>query len=222
VSVRLKAVIWDMDGVIADTADLHRESWQYAFKKQGLNFSDEEFQRIFGQRNDAIIRGKMGKSVTQDTINLIAKDKEEFFRDAARRNLNPFPGVIDLLKTLKENGIGSAVASSAPIENIRLILSSLGIEDYFQAIVYGQEVSESKPSPQVFLRAAQKLKVEPGDCIVIEDAVAGVLAAKRAGMRCIAVTNSHPANSLSEANLIVDSLGKVGLKDLERLYIIGE
>lgn len=99
-----------------------------------------------------------------------------------------------------------------------MILEGLRIEGCFQAIVYGQEVTEGKPSPQVFLLAARKLGVEPGNCIVIEDAVAGVTAARRAAMRCIAVTNTHEAIALAEADLVVDSLEKIGLKELNSIF----
>ena len=121
------------------------------------------------------------------------------------------------MKSLSEHGIKVALASSAPIENIRLVTQSLGINDYFQAIVSGRDVAEGKPSPQVFLLAAQKLGVEPKHCIVIEDAIAGVSACKRAGMRCIAVTNTHPRESLTEADHIVDTLEAVSVHDLEEL-----
>jgi len=213
-----RAIIWDMDGVIADTGTYHCRSWQQAFKKQGINFTEEDFQHIFGQRNDTIIRKTLGRPLTQAEVDAIVQDKEEFFRQTVKQNLKLFPGVIDLLKTLQENRIGSAIASSAPMENIRLILGGLGLEGYFQAIVYGREVTEGKPSPQGYLLAAQKLGVEPQNCIVIEDAVAGVTGAKRAGMHCIAVTNTHPPESLSEADLIVDSLEKISLEDLNRLF----
>jgi beta-phosphoglucomutase family hydrolase len=213
-----RAVVWDMDGVIVDTGPFHRKSWQYVFKKQGINFTEEDFQHIFGQRNDNIIRKTIGRNLTQSEVDTIAKDKEEFFREAVKTNLKPFPGVIDLLKVLKANEIGSAVASSAPMENISLVLGGLKIEGYFQAIVYGREVTEGKPSPQCFLLAAKKLGVDPRNCIGVEDAIAGVTAVKKAGMHCIAVTNTHPANSLAEADLVVDSLEKVGLKELKRLF----
>jgi beta-phosphoglucomutase family hydrolase len=204
-----KAVIWDMDGVIADTAYLHFLSWQYAFRKRGFDFSEEDFKHHFGQRNDTIIRDTIGSEASTEMIEAIAEDKEDYFRREAAKSLKPFPGVISLLKTLKENNVPCAVASSAPLENIRLILTRLGIEEYFQAVVYGQEVAEGKPSPQVFLLAAKKLGVEPIECVVIEDAIAGVQAAKRAGMRCIAVTNTHPAESLAQADLVVGSLEDV-------------
>jgi beta-phosphoglucomutase family hydrolase len=212
------AVIWDMDGVIADTAQPHFLSWQVAFRKRGVDFSEADFKRHFGQRNDTIIRGMMGPGVPQDELNPIAEDKEVYFRESIVKDLRPFPGVVHLLKSLQENGISCAVASSAPLENVRLILTHLKIDGYFKAVVYGQEVSEGKPSPQVFLMAAKKLGVQPENCLVVEDAIAGVMAAKSAGMLCLAVTNTHSAEHLSQADLIVDSLEKVTLDDLNKLF----
>ncbi|MDD5702653.1 MAG: HAD family phosphatase [Dehalococcoidales bacterium] len=215
---RTRAVIWDMDGVIVDTAEHHFNSWRYAFERQGVTFTREDFQQVFGQRNDAIISRIMAGNVTREKMDSIAQDKEENFRQTVKNDLRPLPGVIALLTTIKDNGMLSAVASSAPSENIRLILTGLGIEDCFQAVVYGDEVTEGKPSPLGFLLAGRKLGVEPRDCIVIEDAVAGVQAAKRGGMHCIAVTNTHPAEDLGDADWVVDSLEKIGLKELNSLF----
>ena len=110
-----------------------------------------------------------------------------------------------------------ALASSAPMENIQLLTQGLGINNCFQSIICDNDVTEGKPSPQAFLLAAQKLGVEPENCIVIEDAVAGVTAAKRAGMRCLAVTNTHPSSSLREADMVIDTLEAVSTDDLEGL-----
>ena len=190
-----------MDGVIADTAQQHFLSWQQALRKRGVDFSEADFKRHFGQRNDTIIRGMMGAAVSQDDLNSIAEDKEVYFRENIVKDLRPFPGVIRLLKDLKDSGISCAIASSAPLENVRLILSHLNVEGYFQSIVYGKEVSEGKPSPQVFLMAAKKLSVQPDNCLVVEDAITGVIAAKSADIRCLAVTNTHSAEHLSQADL---------------------
>jgi beta-phosphoglucomutase-like phosphatase (HAD superfamily) len=114
--------------------------------------------------------------------------------------------------------VKSAIASSAPKENIEIIIRGLGIKDYFQAIAWGTEVAEGKPSPQIFLLAAKKLRVPAGNCAVIEDAIAGVAAAKRAGMKCVAVTNSHPRTSLKKADLIVETLEQVTIADLVSLF----
>ncbi len=213
----MRAVIWDMDGVIVDTGEYHYRSWRDIFKKQGVDFSEKDFQCIFGQRNDTIIRKTLGKELTQAQVDSIADDKDNYFRQLVKSHVTPFPGVIDLLKILNANGILAAVASSAPLENIRLIMAEAGTAEYFQAVVYGREVSEGKPSPQIYLLAAQKLGAEPANCIVIEDAVAGVEGAKRAGMRCIAVTNTHEAAGLNKADLVVDSLEKVRISEIKHL-----
>ena len=214
---KAKAVIWDMDGVIADTAPYHLRAWQEVFQKRGVNFPEDDFKRNFGQRNDTIIRNTLGKDISPSEIDVIAAEKEENFRQRVKNDIKPLPGAIKLIKSLKEHGFTQALASSAPIENIRLVIRGLGIENFFQAIVSGREVKEGKPSPQGFLLAAKKLGVEPQDCIVIEDAIAGVAAAKRSGMHCLAVTNTHPKTNLAEADLVVDTLEAVSVNDLEKL-----
>jgi len=212
-----KAVIWDMDGVIADTGPYHYKAWRSVFKKRGVDLTEEGFRSRFGQRNDTIIRGNLGEHVSQSEIEVIATEKEEDFRNLVRQQVKPLPGAVELVRSLPEHGFKIAVASSAPIENIMLVIESLGIDDCFHAIVSGRDVTEGKPSPQGFLLAAQRLGVEPEDCIVIEDAVAGIAAGKSGGMSCIAVTNTNPRESLGEADLVVDSLEEVTVVDLMQL-----
>ncbi len=215
-----KAVIWDMDGVIADTAPCHFKAWQQVFRKRGVQFTEEDFKHNFGQRNDTIIRNVRGQDTSQSEIEAISREKENSFRNMVRQRIKPLPGVINLINLLAEHKFKMALASSAPIENIRLLITGLDINSYFQAIISGKEVTEGKPSPQGFLLAAKRLGVKPENCIVVEDAVAGVTAAKRAGMCCLAVTNTHPRRSLSEADLIVDTLETISVNDLERLINI--
>ena len=218
---KLEAVIWDMDGVIADTGPYHFMAWQDVFHKRGVNFTEEDFQRNFGKRNDTIVRYGMGDGISSEEVDIITIEKEECFRRRVASNIKTFPGVIQLIKSLRAQGLKMAIASSAPMENIRLILQSLGIYDCFDAIVWGREVTEGKPSPQGYLLAAKKLGVKPENSVVVEDAVAGVVGAKRAGMKCIAVTNTHPEENLSEADLVVDILGSLKVVDLEALFTRG-
>ena len=124
----------------------------------------------------------MGEDIAPRELDDIAGEKEKTFRHSVRGNVKPLPGAVKLIKSLKERGFNLALASSAPTENIQLILKGLDISSCFQAIVWGREVKEGKPSPQGFLLAAKKLGIAPERCIVNEDAVAGVTAAKRAGM----------------------------------------
>ena len=212
-----KAVIWDMDGVIADTAGYHMQAWQEAWLKRGKKFTEEDFRRGFGRRNEEIIRGILGEDVTQEEIDAIAGEKEESFRRRIGQNIQPLPGAKELMAKLAECRIKMALASSTPMENICLLNDSMGINDCFQSIVSADDVAEGKPSPQVFLKAAEKLGVESENCLVIEDAVAGITAAKRAGMRCLAVTNTHPEASLIEADLVVKTLETITVEDILQL-----
>jgi len=214
-STTIRAILWDMDGVIVDTAPYHLKAWQQVFQKRGVNFTEEDFKRNFGRRNDTIIRDTLGEALLQSEINAIISEKEPIFRNVVKKNIKSFPGAIKLLKSLRKHGFKMALASSATIENIELLIQGLGIENYFNTIVSGRDVAEGKPSPQVFLLAAKKLGVAPENCIVIEDAVAGVTAAKRAGMHCLAVTNTHPRQSFNEADLVVDSLETITVNNLE-------
>lgn len=214
---RIRAVIWDMDGVIVDTGPYHYRAWRQVFGERGIEFTESEFQTHFGQRNDTIIRSALGQKTTLEDIKTIACQKEEIFRKIARENLRALPGAVELIKSLREHDFKIGLASSAPYENIWLVLEGLRIKEYFDAIVSGHEVTEGKPSPQAFLLAASKLGVAPAGCVVVEDAVAGVAGCKRAGMRCLAVTNTNRASELAEADLIVDTLQVITVKDIERL-----
>jgi beta-phosphoglucomutase family hydrolase len=213
----IKAVIWDMDGVIADSGPYHLSAWQEIFGKRGVKFTAQDFQHSFGMRNDSIIRKTLGKELSRAEIDAIAREKETTFRRLAGRRIKPLPGALELMRSLKDNGFSMAIASSTPVENMELVTGTLGIADCFQALVNGGDVTEGKPHPQVFLLAAQRLGLKPENCAVIEDAVAGVKAAKRAGMACLAVTNTHPVQKLAEADLIVDTLEKVTIEDVKRM-----
>jgi len=204
-----KAVIWDMDGIIADTAPFHFRAWRELAQAGGKDLSEEDFRKLFGMRNDDIIRVIFGEDMAPDEVERIAARKEEIFRDAVARNIRPLPGVIKLLRSLYEQGFRMAIASSAPWENLRLLIAALGIGDFFHAVLSAKEVKEGKPSPQLFLTAAERLAVAPGRCVVIEDAISGVEAAKAGGMKCVAVTNTLPPEHLVKADLVVDSLEMV-------------
>ncbi|MDD5337901.1 MAG: HAD family phosphatase [Dehalococcoidales bacterium] len=217
-SARLEAVLWDMDGVIADTADFHYGAWRDIFKEYGFSFSKEDFMKFFGRRHDTIIRFALGDKISPEKIKEISDKKNIIYRRNVAKDLIPLPGAVALIKSLKATNIKSAIASSATPANIDVIIKGLGIENDFQAIAHGTEVAEGKPSPEIFQLAAKKLGVPPANCLVIEDAIAGVTAAKRAGMKCLAVTNSHSSENLKNADLVVDSLEKVDIATLKKLF----
>jgi HAD superfamily hydrolase (TIGR01509 family) len=139
------------------------------------------------------------------------KFTQENFRRKATGGIKPFPGVVRLLNAIKKGNFKLGLVSATTKENIDLVLRELNLAGIFDGIVFGQEVSESKPSPQIYLLAAKKLAVAPNDCLVIEDSPLGVKAAKTAGMKCLAITNTHPRQEFKEADKIVDSLENVDL-----------
>lgn len=211
-----KAVIWDMDGVIVDTGPFHFAAWRELVEGMGRGYTEQDFRYGFGLRNDDILKYLFG-NLTLEEIESLSDKKEKIFRSKVKDNSRLLPGVSELLKNQREADFRIALASSAPIENINLILSSLRIEKYFDSIISADDVTSGKPDPEGFLLAAQKLDVEPNQCIVIEDATAGVDAAKAAGMKCIAVTNTNPQEALAKADLVTDNLEKINVEDLHRL-----
>lgn len=215
--VGLEAVLWDLDGVIADTWIHHYRAWVDVFGKKGKTYTRDQFMGHFGQRHDTIIHSILGE-VSREEFDAITDEKQKNYRSRVAGNIVPMPGAIELIKALRRNGIKTAIASSAPPENVDIIVRGLGIEDCFDACAMGTEVAEGKPSPQVFLLAAEKLGVSTGGCVVIEDAIAGVAAAKNAGMKCVAVTNSHPAEKLKKADLVIDTLEQVTVADIRKLF----
>ena len=206
-----RTILWDMDGVIADSYYFHFAAWQETFAQRGIEFTKEDFIKLFGARNDFIVGTVIGRGLPERDIKIIVQDKEENFRRKVTGKIKPFPGVIRLLNAIKKGNFKLGLISSTPKENIDLVLSELNLKDIFDCVVYGEEVSESKPSPEIYLLATKKLEVMPNDCVVIEDSPLGVKAAKAAGMRCLAITNTHPRQKLEEADRIVDSLEDVDL-----------
>jgi beta-phosphoglucomutase len=215
---QLEAVLWDMDGVIADTMQYHFGAWHDILKTMGINVTLEEFRPLFGQRHDNIIRYALGNNLTHAQIEALSDKKQALYRERVAKDIRALPGALELITSLNKNKIKIALASSATPENVDVIVDGLKIRDKFQAFVNGPEVAEGKPSPLIFQLAAKKLGALPANCVVIEDAVAGVTAAKEGGMKCVAVTNSLPRARLTKADLIVDSLEEVNIEVLKGLF----
>lgn len=206
-----------MDGTIVDSAPYHRLSWREIFAQRGIEFTEDDFMFAFGRRNEEIIRKIVSPDISQQELDIISDEKEKIFRSYIKNKIRALPGVVELIKSLSEANFQLAIVSSTPMENVQLITETLDIKKYFSLLISGKEVTEGKPSPQGFLLAAKKLGVEPQNCIVMEDAEAGVRAAKRGGMHCIAITNTCPGEDLAEADIVVDSLEKIDVQVIEEL-----
>lgn len=197
------AVLWDLDGTLIDTGDLHYRAWARALPEFGVAFPADQFQRTFGMNNSGVLEVFLGRPVDQELVATISERKETLFRELLHGNVRALPGAQQWLARLRGWGARQAVASSAPPANIEVMLGELDLAGYFDAIVSGYTLP-SKPDPAVFLRAAEQVGVTPSNCIVMEDATAGVAAARRAGMRCIAVASTNAAEALHEADLVVE------------------
>ena len=213
-----RAILWDMDGTIVNSLPFHKHAWQETFAKRGEDFTEEDFQWANGRRNEEIIPHFLKRSMPPEEVNIIADEKEATFRRLVKDSVKALPGVIELIKSLAAAKYQLAVVSSTPEENIELITKMLGIKKYFSLLINGDDVKEGKPSPQCFLLGAEKLGVEPKNCVVMEDAVVGVRAAKRAGMHCIAVANTCPREDIAEADIVVNSLEEINVKTIEELF----
>lgn len=200
-----QGVLWDMDGVMVDTGQAHFQSWVNVLSEYDIPFSREFFRDTFGMNNAGILSILLGDRLTPELLAEIADRKEYLFREAVRGSVEPMPGVIPWLERLQEAGFRQGIASSAPVANIDTLVDELGVRARFDAIVSGVDLP-GKPEPILFLKVAGMLHVPPERCVVVEDAVAGVEAAKRAGMSCIAVTTTSPSSALGTADIVVDRL----------------
>jgi len=201
----IEAVLWDLDGVLVDTARFHYEAWQQLFDELGRSFGEEDFRRTFGLRNDLIFREELPDTSAEE-MERLSDHKEALFRRFAAGGVSPLPGALELARRAQAAGRRMALVTSTPRANIDFVLGQIGLAGAFDTIVAAEDVSMGKPDPEGYLLAARRLGVLPERCLVIEDAPGGIEAGRRAGMRTLAVATTHSREELSAAGTIVDSL----------------
>ena len=212
------AALWDVDGVILDSAAQHLESWRLMAREFGYPYADTDFWSTFGMRNADIIPQVFGVT-DSERARAMADRKEEIYRELVAREAQALPGARELLAALHTVGYRQALGSSAPEENLRVIVAALELGAYLDAMVSGETVPRGKPAPDIFLQAAAKLGVEPAHCLVIEDAPAGVQAAHAGGMVCLAVRRAGQpdAPGIAAAERVVDTLRDVDVALVDTL-----
>lgn len=218
------AVLWDVDGVIIDSGEQHRLAWARMAAEEGLPFSDEAFWATFGMRNADILPRMFGITGPAERVQRLSDRKEAIYRELLARDAVALPGARELLATLHTAGYRQALASSAPPANIEAIVRLLGIGPYLDAVVSGEHVAHGKPAPDIFLAAAAAVNIPPARCLVVEDAPAGVAAAKAGGMRCLAVLRPGQATApgLEAADAIVPSLTDVDVARVDALLGVAD
>ena len=198
-------VIFDLDGVIIDSEPLHKRAWKSVFEEEGILLKDEELAKSIGTTDRSLIKRIIRENNLDPDFGKWYEKKRERYNSLLKNNLRVFPGAVSLIKKLHE-GYSLAVASSAWLKNIKFVLNKLELNGYFKVIVGRDDVKNHKPNPDVYLLAREKLGLPNYKCIVIEDSLAGIGAAKKAGMKCVAVSNSFPPERLKEADLVVNTL----------------
>jgi len=210
-------VLFDWDGVIIDSSSQHKHSWELLALERGLYLPDDHFKSGFGKRNEAIIP-TLGWGEDPEQIRNLADRKEELYRSlVAAEGVVIMDGARELLEALRDAGIPRAVGSSTPKENLNALFAVTGLDELFNTVVCGSDVSCGKPDPEVFLRGASILGLKPEDCIVIEDAFVGIQAARRGGMKVVGVATTNSVEALLECDLAVESLLEITIEKLQAL-----
>jgi beta-phosphoglucomutase family hydrolase len=205
------ALIFDMDGVIIDSNPMHRAAWSEYTRRRGVEMTGAMQQRMYGKRNDEIIRGFLGEHLNDDEVFAHGAAKEVLYREMmqARISQSLVPGICEFIE--RHRNLPMGVATNAEAANVDFVLDGAGLRGFFRVIVDGHQVTRPKPWPDIYLAAAQALGVSPADCIVFEDSHAGVAAGLAAGMRVVGLTTTH--DDLSGVSLVIRDFQDAALED---------
>jgi HAD superfamily hydrolase (TIGR01509 family) len=224
----LRAVIFDFNGIIVDDEPIHFKLFQRVLGEEGIVLTEEDYYASYLGFDDrgAFMAGfrENSRPLSAAKLQELIERKAVYYQEAIRNHVTVFPGVKNLVADLAQT-LPLAVASGALRHEIETILKTLGLLDHFRAIVAAEDVTQGKPEPEIYLKALAALNarggngkpIEAADCVVIEDSKEGIRGARRAGMKCLAVTNSHPAELLSDADAVVKNLEDVKLNFLQNI-----
>jgi beta-phosphoglucomutase family hydrolase len=197
----LKAVLFDMDGVIVDNLPYHMEAWLLFCERNGIPLTKEVFYKeLNGMNSKDTFEWFYKKEMTRSEVEVLEEEKELLYREFYAEHRKPAKGLLTFLHDLRSRGIKTALATSAGPGNIDFIVDGLGIRDQFDAIIGGAEVTKGKPDPEIYLKAAALVGVSPADCIVIEDSLQGIASGQAAGARVVGITTSHTADELAHTD----------------------
>jgi beta-phosphoglucomutase family hydrolase len=214
----IKTAIFDMDGVIVDNHIFHLKAWKKFCEVNNIKFSAQEFrEKFFGKNNHDILKGLLNRNISYQEVFKLGEAKEAIYREIYQPFIKPVTGLVEFIKILKINGFRLAIATSAHKPNLDFVLNMLRISQYFDVLVDASKVTHSKPSPEIFLKAANLLGVESAACIVFEDSVSGINAAKAAGMLVVALLTTHKREELPNTDFFISDFTDPLLKKFLRL-----
>jgi beta-phosphoglucomutase len=212
---QIKGLIFDLDGTLTLTQHFHFMAYHEVFKRHGINYTREDDYKHAGKGSSCIfpdVFKENGRTITAEEIQKYAEEKKVIYdKLIAESDIQAVPGIESFLKKMKQNGIKMAVASGNKLESIETILKKTGINQYFSIIVTNKDVKRSKPAPDIFLKAAEKLGLEQNQCIVFEDAENGIKAAKTAGIFCIGLGTGLTKEQLLKvgADFVVNNYNEI-------------
>ena len=216
------AIIFDMDGVLVDSNSFHLRKWMDLFRAQDIPFDERELPKIvLGPPNDVTLRRYFDRDLSAEQLAELSEELEANFRREIGPQARALPGVRRFIEECHAQGITMAVASAAIAKNVNFLIAALGLRENFREVLTGDEISHPKPDPEIYVKTADKLGVNPAACVVFEDSFVGIEAAKRAGMKCVAIASTFSAEDLgreTHADLIVPSFETVSLQSLRYLF----
>jgi len=202
----VKAVIFDMDGVIIDNTPYHVRAWEKFAERYNLELLTEQFkQELLGKSTESILKQLFRQDLSQEKIAEYTEKKDSIYFETYKENISAAEGLLEFIDLLKEKNITMGVATSETREIAHSVLQKAGVKQYFKVIVTGDDVENLKPNPEIYLSAAEGVGETPADCIAIEDTPSGIQSAKGAGMEVIGITTTYPAERISEADFIIKS-----------------
>ncbi|NJK84998.1 MAG: HAD family phosphatase [Bacteroidales bacterium] len=208
------AVLFDMDGVLVDNHEFHYQSWVEFCKAHDISMDREKFLTFFGSSSKETIEGLFGRELPDKLIKDYASEKEEIYRKLFKPHIKLVRGLKEFLDDLKNEGIETAIATSAPLINAKFVVNETGIEEMFKTIVHDAHFQKGKPDPEVYLKAAGMLGYKPSNCLVFEDSVQGIEAAQRAGMRVVGVATTNPPEKINHTHKVIRDFTEITLEDV--------